>query len=432
MSRKKILWVRFCRFSAVGLLNTTLHLLFFSSFYFLGVHYLFSQALAFILVNLITFRLNRTWTFGSVDPAVSEQMLLYFLTRSFALGVTMVQTILLVEWAHLSPFVGQVTAVGINVSLNFLFSQIFVFKPVQQSLAHYLDLSYINLECLQNVPPLTVFYIVPLFHEHHRLYPCSPENPHGEDFVRVKVEQLEALSAHTPQFQWRLIFIDDGDRHHHSGQLVRDRVQTLYPDKWATEQLRVWSLEELAPEIAATSRKGGAVITALRHLESLGPRPTDVVIYTDADISSDLRLSGSLIAPLLTDVDLCLSSRWHESATVVDRGIKQKISSWIYNLMVFFLLGLDFSDTQNGFKAMRYETVALILPYLRETGFAFDTEILMLTQLVGRKIEEIPIFWKDSSAESNVSMLLDPHKAVGGLLRQRSYRRRLVRNLRCS
>jgi hypothetical protein len=245
--------------------------------------------------------------------------------------------------------------------------------------------------------------------------------------VRVKVEQLEALSARTPQFQWRLIFIDDGDRDHHSGCLVHERVQELYPDKLASGQIRVWFLDELAPEIAAASRKGGAVITALRHLETLGSHPSDVVVYTDADISSDLRLSGSLIAPLLTGADLCLSSRWHDGATVVDRGIKQKISSWIYNLLVFTLLGLDFADTQNGFKALRYDTVVRIRPYLREIGFAFDTEILMLTGLFGGKIEEIPIYWKDSAAESNVSMLLDPLKAIGGLLRQQRYRRQLLR-----
>ena len=428
ISRKRILWVRFGRFSAVGVLNTVLHLFFFSALYFLGAHYLFCQAMAFLCVNLITFYINRTWTFGSIDPRVGEQFGLYLLTRTVTLLVTLVQTLVLVEWVGLSPLLCQITAVVINVSLNFLFSQIFVFKPVFQELAHYLYFAFIDLDRLRDAPPFTVYYIVPIFHEHNRLYPRSLGNPHGEDFVRVKVDQLEALSAHTPQFQWCLIFIDDGDRDRHSGCLVHERVQELYPDKLTSGQIQVWFLDALAPEIAAASRKGGAVITALRHLETLSPQPSDVIFYTDADISSDLRLSGSLIASLLTGADLCLSSRWHEGATVVDRGIKQRISSWVYNLLVYALLGLDFADTQNGFKALRYETAVRIRPYLREIGFAFDTEILMLTELLGGKIEEIPIFWKDSVAESNVSMLMDPLKAIGGLLRQRSYRNRLLRS----
>ncbi len=425
---KRILWARFLRFSAVGILNTLLHLFFFIGFYYLGLHYLLCQTAAFLCVNLVTFYINRTWTFGSTDPRVGEQFWLYLFTRSITLGVTLIQTIVLVKWG-LSPFLGQVTAVFINVSLNFLFSQIFVFKPTQQSLEHYLYYSFYDLERLGSAPPFMVYYIVPLFNEHHRLYPSSPENPNGEDFLRVKVEQLETLSKDTPRFQWRMIFIDDGDFRHHSGRLVRERIQELYPEKLATGQLRVWFLEELAPEIAAASRKGGAIMNALRHLESLNPNPEDVVIYTDADVSSDLRLSGSLIAPLMQGADLCLSSRWHEGATVVDRGIKQKISSWIYNLLVYLLLQLDFTDTQNGFKAMRYETVRLIRPYLREINFSFDTEILMLTQLFGRKIEEIPIYWKDSRAESNVSMIVDPLKAIGGLLRQRKYQHHLRREL---
>ncbi|MBI5895057.1 MAG: hypothetical protein HZB24_03275, partial [Desulfobacterales bacterium] len=361
-----------------------------------------------------------------------EQLRLYLLTRAITLLATLVQTLVQVEWLHFTPLLYQNTAVVTNVSLNFLFSQIFVFKPVFQDLAHYLYFSFIDLDRLRDAPPFTVYYIVPIFHEHNRLYPRSIGNPNGEDFVRVKVEQLEALSAHTPQFQWRLIFIDDGDWDHHSGCLVHERIQELYPAKLATGQMRVWFLEELAPELAAASRKGGAVISALRHLESLGPQPSDVVVYTDADVSSDLRLSGSLIAPLMTGSDLSLSSRWHEGATVVDRGIKQKISSWIYNLLTFMLLRLDFADTQNGFKALRYATVVRICPYLREIGFAFDTEILMLTELFGGKIEEIPIYWKDSAAESNVSMLMDPLKAIGGLLRQRSYRKQLLRSKACA
>lgn len=395
----------------------------------MGIHYLLAQTLAFILVNIITFWINRAWTFGSTDPAVAEQILLYYLTRSFTLGITLIQTLVLVEWGQLSPFIGQVTAVAINVSLNFLFSQIFVFKPVYKSLEHYLEQAMLDLVILPNAPPLSVYYIVPLFHEHHRLYPASRENPNGEDFLRVKIDQLEILSAHTPQFQWRMIFIDDNDQRHQSGRLVYKRIETLYPDKLATGQLRVWFLDQLAADIAGQSRKGGAVITALRHLETLGPRPDDIVIYTDADISSDLRLSGSLIAPLITGADVCISSRWHEGATVVDRGIKQKISSWLYNLLVFFLLRIDFTDTQNGFKAMRYETVKLIAPHLRDTGFAFDTEILMLAQHFGRIIEEIPIYWKDSSAESNVSMLIDPLKAISGLWTQRRYQHSLKSTL---
>jgi len=424
MNGKKILFVRFCRFSIVGILNTLLHLLFFSFFYSMQIHYLISQTLAFILVNLTTFWINRTWTFGSKDPAIGEQILLYYLTRSSTLGVTLVQTLLLVEWLHLSPYIGQLTAVAINVGLNFIFSQIFVFKPIQKSLEHYLYYSYVDLGRLKG-RQATVFYIVPVFREHHRLYPASPKNPHGEDFLRVKVGQLEALHANTSEFQWRMIFIDDGDDNYHSGNLVHERIQELYPEKAASGQMQVWYLDELAPDIASISRKGGAVIAAMRHLETLSPQSEDIIIYTDADISSDLRLSGSLIAPILDGADLCLSSRWHDDATVLNRGIKQKISSWIYNLIVFALLQLDFTDTQNGFKAIKYETAQLILPYLQETGFAFDTEILMVAQILGCNIEEIPIFWLDSTAESNVSMLVDPLKAIGSLLRQSKYRRRL-------
>lgn len=430
MSHKKRLLVRFCRFCAVGLLNTLLHLLIFSGFYMWGVHYLVSQTLAFILVNLTTFWLNRFWTFGSVDPAVGEQLLRYYLTRSFSLGVTLLQTMMLVEWWHLSPFIGQVTAVAINVLLNFIFSQIFVFKPVQQSLENYLQRSFDRLASLPKGQPINVFYIVPVFREQHRLYPPSEENPNGEDFVRVKVEQLESLYITCPGFNWQMIFVDDGDREHRSGHLVLDRVRSLYPQRLSSGQIRVWFLEDLAPQMAASSRKGGAVIAAMRHLESLSPLPSDIVIYSDADISSDLRLSGSLIAPLFDGADLSLSSRWHEAATVVDRGVKQKISSWIYNLLVLLLLELDFTDTQNGFKALRYETVGMIAPYLRETGFAFDTEILMLAHLFGRKIEEVPVFWRDSSAESNVSLLMDSIKAVNGLLRQRRYKGQLSEKTR--
>ncbi|MGI8665222.1 MAG: glycosyltransferase [Jatrophihabitans sp.] len=121
----------------------------------------------------------------------------------------------------------------------------------------------------------------------------------------------------------------------------------------------------------------------------------DVVAYLDVDMSTDLNALLPLVAPLISGhSDLAIGSRlaWHSR---VIRGTKRELISRCYNLILRSTLFTRFSDAQCGFKAIRADVGRQLLPLVQDTGWFFDTELLVLAERVGLRIHEVPVDWVD-------------------------------------
>jgi putative flippase GtrA len=79
----------------------------------------------------------------------------------------------------------------------------------------------------------------------------------------------------------------------------------------------------------------------------------------------------------------------------VIRGPKRELISRCYNLLLHTCMGARFSDAQCGFKAIRREQARALLPLTQDTGWFFDTELLVLAERAGLRIHEIPVDWVD-------------------------------------
>ncbi|MFD4182737.1 glycosyltransferase [Rhodococcus sp. NPDC058514] len=120
-----------------------------------------------------------------------------------------------------------------------------------------------------------------------------------------------------------------------------------------------------------------------------------VVAYMDVDLSTDLNALMPLVAPLVSGhSDVAIGSRLTRSARVV-RGAKREVISRCYNLILRGALRAKFSDAQCGFKAIRTDVARELLPLVRDTGWFFDTELLVLAERVGLRIHEVPVDWVD-------------------------------------
>ncbi|MFC4047481.1 glycosyltransferase [Dactylosporangium siamense] len=120
-----------------------------------------------------------------------------------------------------------------------------------------------------------------------------------------------------------------------------------------------------------------------------------VLAYTDVDLSTDLAALLPLVAPLLSGhSDVSIGTRLTGGARVV-RGAKRECISRCYNLILHSALHADFSDAQCGFKAIRKDVADQVLPLIQDTGFFFDTELLILAQRAGLRIHEVPVDWVD-------------------------------------
>jgi hypothetical protein len=115
----------------------------------------------------------------------------------------------------------------------------------------------------------------------------------------------------------------------------------------------------------------------------------------DVDLSTDLSALMPLVAPVISGhSDLAIGSRLAASSRVV-RSVKREFVSRSYNLLLHGAFGARFSDAQCGFKAVRADVARELLPLVADTGWFFDTELLVIAQKVGLRIHEVPVDWID-------------------------------------
>ncbi len=144
--------------------------------------------------------------------------------------------------------------------------------------------------------------------------------------------------------------------------------------------------------------------------------PAEILAYLDVDLSTDLRALPPLIAPLLSGhSDLAIGTRLSGSSRVV-RGTKREFISRGYNLLLRRTMAVGFSDAQCGFKAIRADVAHLVLPHVEDTGWFFDTELLILAERSGLRIHEVPVDWIDDPT-SSVDILRTARDDVLGLVR---------------
>jgi glycosyltransferase involved in cell wall biosynthesis len=201
------------------------------------------------------------------------------------------------------------------------------------------------------------------------------------------------LGAELP-FSWRIVIADNA-----STDATPAIAQALARELPGVEVLRL-------------DRKGRGL--ALR--EAWSRSDARVLCYMDVDLSTDLRGLLPLVAPLLSGhSDLAIGTRLARSARVV-RGPKRELISRSYNCLLRTVLHARFSDAQCGFKAVTATAAARLLDDVRDDGWFFDTELLVLAQRRGLRIHEVPVDWVDDP-DSRVAIVRTAIEDLRGVAR---------------
>nr|WP_090344590.1 glycosyltransferase [Mycolicibacterium malmesburyense] len=141
-----------------------------------------------------------------------------------------------------------------------------------------------------------------------------------------------------------------------------------------------------------------------------------VLAYMDVDLSTDLAALEPLLAPLVSGhSDLAIGTRLARGARVV-RGAKREVISRCYNMILRSTLAAKFSDAQCGFKAIRGDIAARLLPHVVDTGWFFDTELLIIAERSGLRIHEVPVDWVDDP-DSRVDIVATATADLKGIAR---------------
>jgi glycosyltransferase involved in cell wall biosynthesis len=142
----------------------------------------------------------------------------------------------------------------------------------------------------------------------------------------------------------------------------------------------------------------------------------EIVAYMDVDLSTDLAALLPLVAPLLSGhSSVAIGSRLARGARVV-RGPKRELISRSYNLLLRLLLRVGFRDAQCGFKAVRRDVAAVLIPAIKDRNWFFDTELLVLAERAGLRVHEVPVDWVDDP-DSRVDIVATAVEDLGGIWR---------------
>ena len=160
--------------------------------------------------------------------------------------------------------------------------------------------------------------------------------------------------------------------------------------------------------------KGFAIKTGLLAASA------DIALFTDADLSTPIDEMTKLTDPIMEgDFDLTFGSR------ALDRSLIGTHQPWtreqggrVVNLMIRTMSGLNFADTQCGFKAFNMVKFRPLLHLMTIDRFGFDIEFLFVAKHNGLRLAEIPVKWNDV-AGSKVSPVRDTWRMVRELMQIR-------------
>ncbi len=145
----------------------------------------------------------------------------------------------------------------------------------------------------------------------------------------------------------------------------------------------------------------------------------DVIMFTDADLSSPMEEAELLLAAIGAGADCAIGSRWLDRRRqTIQQPLYRQIFGRMFNGVTRAVMGLPFADTQCGFKAFRREAAHEIFARQTIMRWGFDPEILFIALRMGYRVVEVPVTWGHDE-RSRMSYLRDGMKMLEEIARVR-------------
>ncbi len=226
--------------------------------------------------------------------------------------------------------------------------------------------------CLQNrKSPLSCLLVIPCYKDGHRLSPF-----------------LKSLRQLLPS-NFAIQVVDDG-----SG---KDHAKLLHQIILELDHHQPHFGAQILPPIFLPQNQGkGAAVRAGWG----GCAKYDISAFVDADgsISAQEVFRGfHYLTDHWSEIDGVLGSRIRMLGKKVERNPFRHISGRIFATAVSLLCKLPVYDSQCGFKLFKSNFLAQIRDQAESNRFAFDVELILLLELAGARLHEIPIDWADQA-----------------------------------
>ncbi len=213
---------------------------------------------------------------------------------------------------------------------------------------------------------------------------------------------LDRILAHATQRGWKVevIVVNDGSSDD-TANIVR---------QFAAEHSVVRLLEN-----PGNRGKGYSVRNGMLRAQG------EILLFSDADLSSPIEEADKLFAAIANGADIAIGSRWVDPRLQIRRQpLLRRVLGRIFNLALRVILGLQFKDTQCGFKAFTRRSAQAIFPLQKIERWGFDPEVLYLAKKFGFAVREVPVAWSHREG-TRIHPLRDGIRMFGELLRIRWY-----------
>jgi len=195
-----------------------------------------------------------------------------------------------------------------------------------------------------------------------------------ELIIRDNVLRLyEYMQGAFPNDDWKIV-VSDNNSSDRTAEIVKELAE---------KHARIEYL------LVTVVGKGAAVKNAWEKYSS------DVYMFMDSDLATDIHGIPMLVEPLrLETSDIACGSRFlRESA--VERSLIRRVTSFGYRLVVKLLLSIKVRDLPCGFKAINEKAKKALLSKIESDGWFFDSELIILGEKLGLRVQEIPVRWRE-------------------------------------
>ena len=121
--------IKIIKFCIVGGINTLITLiLFYILNKILGVNYIFSTVIGYLIGMINSYILNKKWTFHDDDKRVVFQFVKFAVVNSISLGINLLIMYIFVDKLHMDSMLSQICATGFTTLSNFIGSKVVVFR----------------------------------------------------------------------------------------------------------------------------------------------------------------------------------------------------------------------------------------------------------------------------------------------------------------
>jgi dolichyl-phosphate beta-glucosyltransferase len=145
----------------------------------------------------------------------------------------------------------------------------------------------------------------------------------------------------------------------------------------------------------------------------------NAVVFTDADLAYPPSQLGRVLEAIEGGSDVVVGNRRHaDSVTLAPPRWHRDAGGRVINRLTELVLKGRYRDTQSGLKGFARGAGRAIFERTRIDGFAFDIEVLAITEQLGLRVVELPVAVRNS-ATSTVHVAVDTARLVRDLARIR-------------